>query len=101
MSYSVTLVRHSTEYGIEVLKSVGISGSLLDWLSNYLENRRQRVCLQNCTSTWRSINAGASQGSILGPLLFLIFTNHIVNIVGEKFVDLPAIRRPMTEGSSS
>ena len=52
------------------LRSAGLSGSLIDWLSNYLENRLQRVCLNNCTSSWQSINAGVPQGSILGPLLF-------------------------------
>ena len=49
---------------IHKVRSVEISGSLLDWLSNYLENRQQIVCLQNITSTWRSINAGVPQESI-------------------------------------
>ena len=68
---------------IHKLRSVGLSGSLIDWLSDYLDNRQQRVCLQNCTSTWQTINAGVPQGSILGQLMFLIFINDIVkNIRG-------------------
>ena len=62
------------------IKSSGLSGPLTDWLSNYLDKRQQRVCLNNCTSTWQSINAGAPQGSILGQLLFLFFINDIVKI---------------------
>ena len=49
---------------IHKLRSVGLSGSLIDWLSDYLDNRQQRVCLQNCTSTWQTTNAGIPQGSI-------------------------------------
>ena len=55
------------------LKSSGLSGPLIDWLASYLDNRQQRVYLNNCSSTWQNTNAGVPQGSILGPLLFFNF----------------------------
>ena len=51
----------------------GINGLLLDWLTSYLCDRKQRVQINNTFSTVQTINAGCPQGSVLGPLLALMY----------------------------
>ena len=59
------------------LQTFGISGNLLTLLSSFLHDRRQRVVLNGINSEWTNIKAGVPQGSILGPLLFLMYVNDI------------------------
>ena len=72
------------------LKAYGVEGELLSLLRNYLQNREQRVALNGQASEWRKIMSGVLQGSVRGPLLFLVYINDLpdgVNSLCQIFAD--------------
>ena len=68
------------------LCSVGVGGSVLSILTQFLSTRSQHVMVDGCRSKLVNISSGVPQVSVLGPLLFLLYTSELFSILENKLI---------------
>ena len=66
---------------LDKLSQLGVGGAVTDWVDSYLTNRCQRVYANGTYSSYQTVTQGVPQGSVLGPLFYIIYANDISNIV--------------------
>ena len=84
------------------LKAHGIRNKLLEWITNFLQNRTQAVVINNQSSNSLNVTSGIPQGSVLGPILFLMYINDISENISSYikiFADDTKIFRAITSRS--
>ena len=102
LDFSKAFDKVSHEKLILKLHQYGVRGNILDWIRAFLSNRSQTVVLENDKSTEVPVTSGVPQGSVLGPILFLIYINDLPDNLRSKvrlFADDTAVYLAVTNKS--
>ena len=75
---------------LKKLQGIGINYMALNWSKDFLTNRQQRVVIDGQASSWSLVQQGVPQGSLLGPLLFSIYTNDMPSIISNSSINMYA-----------
>jgi hypothetical protein len=73
---------------LEKLKSMGISGNLHKWLTSFLTNRTQYVMVSGQKSRGECVQSGVPQGTVLGPILFILYINDITKVIKNSYIKI-------------
>ena len=68
---------------LQKLADIGINSYLLRWIQSYLMNRKQYVAVEGASPSMLQVLSGVPQGSVLGPLLFLLYLNNVANCISK------------------
>jgi len=63
------------------LEACGVNGKVLHWIDAFLSDRKQQVVVHGAFSEWSTVTSGVPQGSVLGPILFIIHVNNLPDCI--------------------
>ena len=89
MSAAFDMVNH--DLLLKKLELYGFKKNSLEWIESYLSNRKQCVSIDGILSTFLNVSIGVPQGSILGPIFYIIYTNDLPEIVHEHLNENPDV----------